>query len=53
MHLSKYETLEIEYNIFCRLFEHWQDFEKQSLPIVLEQIMNEILEEQEQATVEN
>lgn len=45
----KYEALQIEYNVFQRLFDHWEELEKESLPIVLERILAEISKEQEEA----
>ena len=30
----KYEALQIEYNVFQRLFDHWEELEKESLPKV-------------------
>ena len=52
MFSPKYEALQIEYNVFQRLFDHWQDIQNKTLPIVLEQIMDEILKEQEQTIIE-
>ena len=44
----KYESLQIEYNVFKRNFDHWEELEKESLPIVLERILVEIAKEQEE-----
>jgi hypothetical protein len=44
----KYEALQIEYHVFQRLFDHWEELEKESLPIVLERILAEISKEQEE-----
>lgn len=48
MFSPKYEALQIEYCIFQRLFDHWEELEKESLPIVLERILAEIAKEQEE-----
>ena len=45
---SKYEALQIEYHVFQRLLNHWEELEKESLPIVLERILAEISKEQEE-----
>lgn len=45
----KCEALQIEYHVFQRLFDHWEELEKESLPIVLERILAEISQEQEEA----
>ena len=44
----KYEALQIEYHVFQRLRDHWEELEKESLPIVLERILAEITQEQEE-----
>lgn len=40
--MSKKQALCLEYNIFCRILNHWEEFEKRSLPAVLNNILEEI-----------
>jgi len=40
--MSKKQVLCLEYNIFCRVLNHWEEFEKNSLPVVLNNILEEI-----------
>lgn len=47
--MKRSEILEIQYDIFNRMRDHWQDFEKESLPVVLDMILNEIYHEQLEA----
>ena len=44
----EYEALQIEYHVFQRLLDHWEELEKESLPIVFERILTEISKEQEE-----
>ena len=50
--MDKEQVLCVEYNVFSRIFNHWEEFEKNSLPIVLEKIIQEIEEEMNDITVE-
>ena len=43
--MEKKEVLCLEYNVFCRVLNHWEEFEKNSLPVVLNNILEEIEEE--------
>lgn len=49
--MSKKQALCLEYNIFCRILNHWEEFEKNSLPgeefekNSLPVVLNDILEE--------
>ncbi len=43
--MEKKEVLCLEYNIFCRVLNHWEEFEKNSLPVVLNNILEEIEKE--------
>jgi hypothetical protein len=52
MFSPKYEALQIEYHVFQRLFDHWAELEKESLPIVLERILAEIAKEQEETILD-
>jgi hypothetical protein len=40
--MSKKQVLCLEYNIFCRVLNHWEEFEEKSLPVVLNNILEEI-----------
>lgn len=40
--MEKKEVLCLEYNVFCRVLNHWEEFEKNSLPVVLNNILEEI-----------
>ena len=40
--MEKKEVLCLEYNVFSRVLEHWEEFEKNSLPVVLNDILEEI-----------
>lgn len=40
--MEKKEVLCLEYNVFCRVLNHWEEFEKNSLPVVLNDILEEI-----------
>ncbi len=40
--MEKKEVLCLEYNVFSRVLNHWEEFEKNSLPIVLSNILEEI-----------
>lgn len=40
--MEKKEILCLEYNVFDRVLNHWEEFEKNSLPIVLNDILAEI-----------
>lgn len=40
--MEKKEILCLEYNVFCRVLNHWEEFEKNSLPVVLNNILEEI-----------
>lgn len=43
--INKKEILCVEYSVFNRILNHWEEFEKNSLPIVLEKIIQEIDQE--------
>ncbi len=43
--MSKKQVLCLEYNIFCRVLNHWEEFEEKSLPVVLNNILEEINKE--------
>jgi hypothetical protein len=43
--MEKKEILCLEYNVFCRVLNHWEEFEKNSLPVVLNNILEEIEKE--------
>lgn len=43
--MSKKQALCLEYNIFCRILNHWEEFEERSLPVVLNNILEEISKE--------
>lgn len=43
--MEQKDILCIEYNVFNRILNHWEDFENKSLPIVLNNIIGEIEEE--------
>ena len=45
----KCEALQIEKHIFQRLYDHWEDLEKGSLPAVLDTILAEIEKEEMEA----
>lgn len=47
--MKRSEILEIQYDIFNRMRDHWQDFEKEGLPIALDMILDEIYREQLEA----
>lgn len=51
--MIKSELLAAEHAVFKRLFEHWDDFEKESLPVVLGNILQEIETEQYLARMQN
>lgn len=40
--MEKKEILCLEYNVFYRVLNHWEEFEKNSLPVVLNNILEEI-----------
>ena len=40
--MEKKEVLCLEYNVFSRVLNHWEEFEKNSLPVVLNNILEEI-----------
>lgn len=40
--MEKKEVLCLEYNVFSRVLNHWEEFEKNSLPVVLNDILAEI-----------
>ena len=40
--MEKKEVLCLEYNVFYRVLNHWEEFEKNSLPVVLNNILEEI-----------
>lgn len=40
--MEKKEILCLEYNVFYRVLNHWEEFEKNSLPVVLNNILAEI-----------
>lgn len=50
--MDKEQVLCVEYNVFSRILNHWEEFEKNSLPIVLEKIIQEIEEEMNDIAVE-
>ena len=43
--MNKKQVLCLEYNIFCRVLNHWEEFENNSLPVVLNNILEEINKE--------
>lgn len=43
--MSQKQVLCLEYNIFCRVLNHWEEFENNSLPVVLNNILEEINKE--------
>lgn len=43
--MNQKEILCVEYNVFNRILNHWEEFENNSLPIVLEKIIQEINQE--------
>ena len=43
--INKKEILCVEHSVFNRILNHWEEFEKNSLPVVLEKIIQEIDEE--------
>lgn len=43
--MKEKEVLCLEYNVFCRVLNHWEEFEKNSLPVVLNNILEEIEKE--------
>ena len=43
--MEKKEVLCLEHNVFCRVLNHWEEFEKNSLPVVLNNILEEIEKE--------
>ena len=43
--MEKKEVLCVEYNVFSRILNHWEEFEKNSLPVVLNNILEEIEKE--------
>lgn len=43
--INQKEILCVEYNVFNRILNHWEDFEKKSLPVVLNDVLEEIEKE--------
>lgn len=43
--INQKEILCVEYNVFNRILNHWEEFEKNSLPAVLNNILEEIEKE--------
>ncbi len=43
--INQKEILCVEYNVFNRILNHWVDLEKGSLPIILNNILEEIEKE--------
>lgn len=43
--INKKEILCVEHSVFNRILNHWEEFEKNSLPTVLEKIIQEIDQE--------
>lgn len=43
--INQKEILCVEYNVFNRILNHWEEFEKNSLPVVLNNILEEIEKE--------
>ena len=43
--INQKEILCVEYNVFNRILNHWVDFEKKSLPVVLNDVLEEIEKE--------
>ena len=43
--INQKEILCVEHNVFNRILNHWEEFENNSLPIVLEKIIQEIDQE--------
>lgn len=50
--MDKEQVLCVEYNVFSRILNHWEEFEKNSLPIVLEKIIQEIEKEMNDIALE-
>lgn len=40
--INQKEILCVEHNVFNRILNHWEEFEKNSLPVVLNDILAEI-----------
>lgn len=45
--MTTLDSLELEYKVFSRMLNHWEELEKDSLPLVLNRILAEIITEQE------
>lgn len=43
--INQKEILCVEHNVFNRILNHWEEFENNSLPIVLNNILEEIEKE--------
>ena len=43
--INQKEILCVEYSVFNRILNHWEEFEKNSLPVVLNNILEEIEKE--------
>ena len=43
--INQKEILCVEYSVFNRILNHWEEFEKNSLPVVLDNILEEIEKE--------
>ena len=43
--INQKEILCVEHSVFNRILNHWEEFENNSLPIVLEKIIQEIDQE--------
>ena len=43
--INQKEILCVEHSVFNRILNHWEEFENNSLPIVLEKIIQEINQE--------
>lgn len=43
--INQKEILCVEHNVFNRILNHWEEFEKNSLPVVLNNILEEIDQE--------
>ena len=43
--INQKEILCVEHNVFNRILNHWEEFEKNSLPIVLNNVIEEIEKE--------
>ena len=39
--INQKEILCVEYNVFNRILNHWEEFEKNSLPVALNNILEE------------